>query len=112
MTEENDETDEPQQSRKPIAFFLAVMILVLPVVYVLSSAPLLSWSQTNPPSCAEWWWVTFEPLILTMEVTRLRETFLEWFDMWNVKRPVAQTLMFRDIEASLPKSHYLYSPSP
>ena len=82
-----EETDEPEQSRKPFVIFLAVMILVSPVLYVLSSAPVLAVVGDGSLNAPQWWETAYAPVLWVEEKTdrtAFHTPILKWFELWDV----------------------------
>ena len=80
-------TDETEQSRKPFVLFLAVMILVSPVVYLLSSAPVLAFVGDGSSLAPQWWNTAYAPVLWIEEKTDgivLRTPIVKWFELWGV----------------------------
>ena len=108
-----EETDEPEQSRKPFMVFLAVMILVLPVMYVLSSAPMLAVFGDGSLHAPQWWETGYAPVLWIEEKTdrtAFRTPILKWFELWEVDGDLIFRKHIRELKRSLERDLGIMNP--
>lgn len=100
----NSRTDRPASNRG--STIAAVLLAILPLIYVMSYAPLYRWmhggdllhafsSVWHHPHPA-WWETPYEPVFFITDHTPLDTPLLWWADVWGVKQSMMMDRKFRD----------------